>query len=284
MRDGSGRRLTGILLFLGLLVAPAEAKAQPADLLARVFQAIHSGQVRVVDLSYPLDDQSPYWPGASTRSPFHASIAATFSHDGYSARTLTLPEHFGTHMDAPAHFDPNGLTVDRVPVKNLLAAVVVVDVSEAAKSDPDYRVSVADLEKWVKAHGAIPRGCVVLFRTGWGARWPSQKDYMNQDSQGVLHFPGLSLEAARYLLDHAHPVGIGIDTASVDNGPSKNFEVHHLTMAAGLYHLETLANLEQLPPTGVYLMVSPLALRGGSGSPARVVALYSKSSPASQPH
>ncbi len=251
-----------------------EARAQTANPLAEVFQAIHSGQVKVVDLTHALDDQSPFWPEGAAQSPFHASVAATFEHDGYFARSLAMPEHFGTHMDAPAHFDAKGLTVDRIPVENFLGAAIVVDVSEAAKSDVDYRVTVSDLAKWVNAHGAMPRGCVVFFRTGWGARWPSQKDTMNQDAQGVSHFPGLSLEAARYLVDHARPAAIGIDTPSIDYGPSKDFEVHHLTMKAGLYHLENVANLEKLPAAGAYVIALPMKLRDGSGSPARVLALH----------
>ncbi len=253
--------------------APYRTGTGQADRLAQVFAAIRAGQLQVVDLTHPLDDRSPYWPEGVSESPFHATVVATIDLQGRFARSLTLPEHFGTHLDAPAHFDAKGLTVDRIPPSRLLSEVIVVDVSRAVQSDPDYRVTVADLESWEKAHGAAPRGAIVFFRTGWGARWPSQKDYMNQDAQGVLHFPGLSLEAARYLLEHAHPVAIGIDTASIDYGPSKSFEAHHVTMSAGLYHLENVANLDQLPPRGAYVIALPLMLRDGSGSPTRVVAL-----------
>ncbi len=253
--------------------APGRTATGQANRLAQVFAAIRTGQLRVVDLTHPLDDRSPYWPLGVSQSPFHATVAATLERDGYYGRTLALPEHFGTHTDAPAHFDAKGLTVDRLPLTHLFSEAIVVDVSGAVQSDPDYRVTAADLDRWVKAHGALPRGAVVFFETGWGARWPSQKDFMNQDAQGVLHFPGLSVEAARYLLEHVHPVAIGIDTPSVDFGPSKGFEVHHLTMSAGLYHLENVANLDQLPPRGACVVALPLMLRDGSGSPTRVVAL-----------
>jgi kynurenine formamidase len=193
-----------------------------------------------------------------------------------------MPEHFGTHMDAPAHFDPKGLTVDRLPAESFLRPAVVVNVSKAAKSNPDYRITAAELEVWMKAHGPIPPGSVVFFRTGWASRWPSQKEYMNQDAQGVLHFPGLSLDAARYLLEHARPVAIGIDTSGIDYGPSKNYEVHHLTMAAGLYHLENVANLDRLPATGACVIALPMKLRGGSGSPTRVLALFTSAQAVSQ--
>lgn len=262
-----------------LFLSPARAGAQQSNPVADLLQSIQRGQTQVVDLTHPLDELAPYWPEGLAASPFHSRVVATYEREGYFARTLELPEHFGTHLDAPAHFDPKGESVERIPVERFLGGAVVVDVSAAARSNADYRVTAADLENWVKRHGPMPRGGVVLIRTGWSSRWPSQKRYMNQDAQGVLHFPGLSLEAARYLLEHVHPVAIGIDTASIDYGPSKNFEVHHLTMSAGLYHLENLANLDHLPASGACLIALPMKLRGGSGSPTRVLALVPSARP-----
>jgi len=267
-----------IFALLGLSLAfAATLDAQQRDDLSRVFAATRSGGIEVLDLTHPLDEGSPYWPEGQAASPFHASVVATFDRNGYFARLITMPEHFGTHMDAPAHFDPKGLTVDSIPLQNLLAPAVVIDVTREVEADQDYRVRREDLVKWEGQHGKIPAGAVVLVRTGWGARWPSQKRYMNQDAQGVLHFPGLSVDVAQYLLDSAHPVAIGIDTASIDYGPSKNFEVHHLTMSAGLYHLENLMHLGALPARGAYVIALPLPFAGGSGSPARVLALVPKS-------
>jgi kynurenine formamidase len=264
------------VLLSGVCFASLAACAQQADSLARVFGGIQSGQIEVVELSHPLDENSPYWPEGNAPSPFRAKVVSTIENGGYFARDLEMPEHFGTHMDAPAHFDAKGLTIDRIPVTQFLRAAIVIDVREQVKSNSDYRIAVDDLKNWEKGNGAIPSGCVVLFRTGWSSRWPSQKDYMNQDANGVLHFPGLSLEAARYLLDRAHPAGIGIDTGSIDYGPSQNFEVHHLTMSAGLYHLENLANLDRLPARGAYVVALPMKLTAGSGSPTRVMALLSR--------
>ncbi|MEJ2010144.1 MAG: cyclase family protein, partial [Acidobacteriota bacterium] len=205
---------------------------------AQVFKEIRDGTVTVVDLTHRLENDSPNWPGDS---PFHASVAATCRQDGYFVRNLSMGEHSGTHMDAPAHYDPDGLTVDRIAPEKFLAPGVVIDVSSAVKSDADYRASEQDIENWVRTNGEISPGAVVFFRTGWAERWPSQERYMNADAEGVLHFPGLSTEAARYLLEHAHPVGIGIDTASIDYGPSKDCPVHRLTLSAGFYHLENVA-------------------------------------------
>jgi kynurenine formamidase len=230
-------------------------------------------KMRLVDLTHTLDYDSPYWPEKAPGSPFQTSIATTYQKDGNFTRNLCLPEHSGTHMDAPVHFDSEGESVDKIAVGKLFAPAVVIDVSSAAKSNADYRVTVQDIEEWVGWHGEIPSGSVVFFRTGWDEWWPSQEKYMNPDGDGILHFPGLSLEAARYLLKYACPVGIGIDTASVDYGPATDCPVHNLTMHAGIYHLENVANLEQLPATGFSVIALPPKLGGGSGAPARVIAL-----------
>jgi kynurenine formamidase len=267
------------LAFSGMLLYASGGRAETKNLPAELVQAIHQGQLRIVDLSHDLDERSPFWPEGTEPFPFHAKAVATFDRDGCFARTLQIPEHFGTHMDAPLHFDSKGASLDQIAVEKFVLPAVVVDVTATVASSPDYRVTVADVEQWVNAHGPMPSGCAVLIHTGWASRWPSQERYVSQDAQGVMHFPGLSIEAARYLLDHAHPVSIGIDTPSVDYGQSNDFKVHQLTMAAGLYHLEDLANLDLLPATGACIIALPMKLRGGSGSPTRVLALVPETPP-----
>jgi kynurenine formamidase len=243
------------------------------NLPAEIVQAIQSGRVKLLDLTYALDEHSPFWPEGSPESPFHTTTAATYEHDAFFERKLQMPEHCGTHMDAPLHIDPRGKSLDQIPVQDFLLEAVVVDVREAVRENPDYQLSAQDLKNWEKIHGPLPRGGAVLALTGWGARWPSQERYMNQDARGVMHFPGFSLEAAHYLLEHARPRAMGIDTASIDYGPSQGFEVHQVTMHAGLYHLENLANLDKLPAAGVVILSLPMKLAGGSGAPTRVLAL-----------
>ena len=234
---------------------------------------IRDAKLKLVDLTHTLETNSPYWPENQPGSPFYTSVTTTYEKDGNFTRNLTVPEHFGTHMDAPVHFDPRGESIDRIAVERFFAPAVVIDVSSAVTTNTDYRVTVQDIENWTRSHGAISSRAVVFFRTGWAERWLSQEKYMNMDAGGVLHFPGLSVKAAQYLLAHAHPVGIGIDTASVDYGPSTDFPVHRLTMPAGVYHLENVANLDKLPPIGFSVIALPLKLCGGSGAPARVVGL-----------
>ena len=175
-------------------------------------------------------------------------------------------------MDAPIHFPPGKTPVDKIPLERLFGPAVVIDVREDAEKDPDYRLTWQRVAQWEKEHGRIPQGAIVLLRTGWAARWPDAKAYRNQDEKGVMHFPGYSTEAVVRLIQRKVS-GIGIDTFSVDYGPSKQFPVHKLSHGAGLYHLENLADLSALPETRAFLVVAPIKLEGGSGGPCRVFAI-----------
>ena len=141
------------------------------------------------------------------------------------------------------------------------------------KGNPDYQVSVEDIAKWEQAHGQILQGSVLIANTGWGSRWNSIKDYRNADASGVMHFPGYSQEAAKFLVEGRNVIGLGIDTLSIDYGPSKDFPVHHYTLAHSLYHLENVANLDQAPASGSTVVVAPMKLEGGSGGPVRILVL-----------
>jgi len=157
-------------------------------------------------------------------------------------------------------------------VKQLFGPAVVMDVRTESSKDADYQLSAARIEEWEKRHGRIPEGAIVLLRTGWASRWPDAQKYRNPDTQGKMHFPGFSAEAARVLIGR-RVSGLGCDTLSVDYGASNDYAVHHLALGAGLYHLENLADLSELPETGSFLVVAPIKLEGGSGGPVRVFAI-----------
>ncbi len=233
-------------------------------------RGVSDGSTRVVDMTYAINGKLPAWPGDDRT--FEAKVEATPEKDGYFARSFWTLEHYGTHMDAPAHFPPGNEYLDQISVQHLFAPAVVIDVREEASKDPDYRLRVMRVEKWEALHGRIPAGAVVLLRTGWASRWPDQARYRNTDAAGVMHFPGFSVEAARLVIERG-AVGLGIDTLSIDYGPSKDFEVHRVTLPAGLYQLENLANLDRLPEAGAFLISAPIKLEGGSGGPVRVFAL-----------
>jgi kynurenine formamidase len=224
---------------------------------------------RVVDLGHALSESDPTWSGERV---FTHKTVATMAKDGYFAAEFATEEHFGTHLDAPAHFAPGGLTVDMIPADRLVRPAVCVNVAASVQANEDYRVTLADLQAFERDHGAIADGSDVLIATGWDTRWPDAGRYMNVRG-GVKHFPGLSVEAARFLAVDRKIAGLIIDTPSVDYGPSEKFEVHQLTMPAGLYHVENAAGLTALPPTGFTLVVAPIKIQGGSGGPARLFAI-----------
>ena len=235
-----------------------------------MLDGIPSGKTRVLDLSYAINDKLVPWPGDDKF--FEAKVNASVEKNGYFTRSFWMLEHYGTHLDAPAHFPPGKTTVDQIPAKQLFGPAVVIDVRAESGKDVDYQLSPARVEEWEKRHGRIPEGALVLLRTGWSSRWPDARKYRNQDAQGKMHFPGFSAEAAKLLIERKIS-GLGCDTMSVDYGASSDYAVHHLALGAGLYHLENLADLSELAETGAFLDVAPIKLEGGSGGPVRVFAL-----------
>ena len=232
----------------------------------------------VVDLSHSYDDATLYWPTETTR--FELSQLAHGMTDGgyfYAANAFCAPEHGGTHIDAPIHFAQQGWTLGEVPVERLIAPGVVIDVSAAAARDPDYRLTAEDVLAWEQARGEAPAGAIVLLRTGWSSRWPDALDYLGDDTPGDasnLHFPAYGAEAARLLVEQRRVAALGVDTASIDHGPSADFIVHRIAAAANVVGLENLTNLDQIPSTGAWIAALPMNIAKGSGGPVRVVALH----------
>jgi kynurenine formamidase len=233
-------------------------------------EEIASGKTRVIDLSYAISDKLVSWPGDS--KAFEAKTNATVEKEGYFTRSFWMLEHYGTHMDAPAHFPPGTTTVDKIAPEKFFGPAVVLDVTKEAERDPDYHLSAKDVLTWEQKHGNIPVGAIVILRTGWSARWPDVARYRNQDVNGTMHFPGFSVEAAKILLLRKVS-GLGCDTLSIDTGNSPDFPVHHLVLGAGVYQLENLGDLSGLPEAGSFLIAAPIKLEGGSGGAVRVFAL-----------
>jgi kynurenine formamidase len=178
-------------------------------------------------------------------------------------------------VDAPAYFIQGRWTADQIPPERLVRPLAVIDVTEKVGTNPDYRVTLEDIAGWEKAHGHIALGSVVMARTGWDERWSSPKEYRNADADGQPHFPGFTLEAARFLVEGRLAVGLGIDTMSVDGGGSKDFNVHRYCEGRSVYQVENVANLWQAPAAGATVVVAPAKIEGSSGAPARVMAMLS---------
>lgn len=228
---------------------------------------IASGQTRVVDLTYAIAAGLPSWPGSP--ATFEATVNATIAKDGHFARTFTLYEHYGTHMDAPAHFAEGKETLDQIPVNHLMGPAVVIDATADVTKNPDYQLPASSVERWEAAHGTIPAGAIVLLNTGWAKRWPDEARYRNVDASGTMHFPGYSADAAKLLVSRGVS-GIGLDTLAVDYGPSTDHIVHHIVLGQNIFILENLADMSGLPESGAFVIAAPIKLEGGSGGAVRV--------------
>lgn len=235
-------------------------------------KALLDESVSVIDLGYSLNDRSPFWPG-DDYEPFKLKTIATLEKNGVLSKAFAVPEHFGTHVDAPIHFERNQPAVDEIRPRDFFGPGVVIDVAMQAEIDADYRASQRDVEAWEQAHGKIPTGAIVFLKTGWGQHWKNPARYRNQDSTGGMHFPGFSIEAAKFLIEQRKAKALAIDTLSIDHGPSKDFAVHHLVNGAGRYAVENIAQLEKLPARDFFVVVAPIKIEAGSGGPARVFAI-----------
>jgi kynurenine formamidase len=235
------------------------------------------GRATWVDLTYPFDSTTIYWP---TARPFRLEVVSaqrTPAGYFYAANNFAAAEHGGTHLDAPVHFAEGKHAADQIPLGQLVGPAAVVDVSRQAEADRDYRVRPVDLETWEHAHGRIVEGTTVLFRTGWGSRWPDRARYLGTTRTGPaavseLHFPGIHPEAARWLVERKVRA-VGIDTPSIDYGQSTTFDTHQTLFAANIPAFENVAHLSALPPTGAFVIALPMLIRGGSGGPLRIVAV-----------
>lgn len=232
----------------------------------------------IVDLSHAYDGQTIFWPTSEGFRLEKVADGETEAGFYYAANNFSTSEHGGTHLDAPVHFARGRQTVDQIPLDRLMGEAVVVDVTASADANPDYQVTVEDLERWEAGHGRIPDGAILLLRTGYSRRWPDAAAYLGTAERGPsavanLHFPGLHPEAARWLVANRPVKAIGIDTASIDYGQSRLFESHRVLYERNIPAFENLTALDRLPAQGAVVVALPMKIAGGSGAPLRAVAL-----------
>jgi len=254
--------------------------------LSALSTALASGGIEIIDLTAPL---SPSTPVLQLPPPFANTIPATlekvsdFDDDGpmWSWNNLHTGEHTGTHLDAPTHWITGraGTSVDQIPPSRLVGPAVVLDYTEESTADADFLLTAAHLEAWVAENGSFPTGCWLLLRTGWGSRAKDPNAFANADASGP-HTPGISAEAAQWLAERTSITGFGVETVGIDAGAAGGFDppfpAHYFLLGADKYGLTQLQGLDRLPLTGVLLVVAPLPIVGGTGSPARVYALLEK--------
>jgi kynurenine formamidase len=257
------------------------------DVLSSLVEALASGAVRLVDLTQPLSDTTPLirLPEPLANTPGWTMHEISHYDDRGPAwywNWFEGGEHVGTHLDAPIHWvtGRDNDDVSQVAPERLIGPAVVIDRTTEAATDPDYLLTVDDIRMFEKDHGSLPEGGWLLYRTGWDARATDQAAFLNANETGP-HTPGIEIETARWLAEDSPVVGIGVETVGTDAGAAHSFDppfpCHSYMLGANKYGLTQLANLAQLPPTGAVLIVAPLKIVGGSGSPCRALALVPES-------
>jgi len=229
-----------------------------------------------VDLSYPFDSTTIYWPTARSFTLEVVSAQRTAAGFYYAANDFSAAEHGGTHLDAPIHFAEGKRTADRLGLDQLIGPAVVIDTKGLAEGEQDHRIGPDDVAAWEAAHGTIVAGTIVLLRTGRGAWWPDRARYLGTARTGPeavpeLHFPGLDPATARLLVARGVRA-VGIDTPSIDYGQSVTFEAHQILAAANVPIFENVAFLDRVPVTGSFVVALPMKIGGGSGGPLRIAA------------
>jgi kynurenine formamidase len=256
------------------------------SVLSALAEAIRSTSVDVIDLTAPLSSSTPV---LKLPEPFSNTVPFTLHEiSRYDERgpawywnDITTGEHTGTHFDAPVHWvsGRDGQDVSQVPLTRLIAPAAVLDFGERAAADPDFLLEVDHIKEWESQHGTLPAGGWLLYRTGWDTRSGNQERFLNANETGP-HTPGVSVACARWLAEEAPVIGFGVETVGTDAGAAYAFEppfpCHSMLLGAGKYGLTQLQNLALLPPQGAMVIVLPLPISGGSGSPCRALALVER--------
>jgi len=257
-----------------------------SSVLTALTDALSAGTVEVVDLTARLSAETPVIqlpPEFGQTAQFELAEISRYDErgPGWYWNNFRSGEHTGTHFDAPNHWvtGQEGSDVADVPVDRLIRPVVVLDLSAECAADPDFLLEVDHIRAWEAEHGALPDGGWMIYRTGWDARSDSQERFINANETGP-HTPGMSIECARWVAEEAPVVGVGVETVGTDAGAAHSFDppfpCHSYLMGSGKYGLTQLQNVALLPATGAVLVVGPLPIVTGSGSPARALALVER--------
>ena len=273
--------LMALIIFLASSVGACAPAAEPSASLKleeTPNELLMPGEAKLIDLTYPLSPDSLYWPTGSRFE--HQQLDWGMSEGGYwyASAAFSSPEHLGTHLDAPIHFGENGWANADIPIERLFAHGVVIDITSKSNASADVTLSVDDIEAWEQRNNTLQEGSIVIVRTGWASGWPDWETYYGSSTPtdvATLHFPGISPEAAQALVNRGI-FGVGIDTASIDPGNSSTFEAHQILAAANVFNLENLTNVDGLPEAGFDIIALPIKIKGGTGGPARVVAIVAQ--------
>lgn len=253
------------------------------SVLNQLAHALATGGVRIIDLTSKLSSQTPILKlpeQFGQTAPFELEPISNYDDKGpaWYWNNIHTGEHTGTHFDAPNHWitGKDREDISQVPIERLIRPAAVLDFSSQVAADPDYLLTVQDVQAWQATYGALPDGGWLIYRTGWSANTGDQQTALNANETGP-HTPGMTSECARYLAEETSIIGIGVETIGTDAGIAHSMEpmypCHNLMHGNGKYGITQLQNVHLLPPTGAMIVTAPLPIVGGSGSPARILAL-----------
>lgn len=260
--------LTLFILFIVSFATPAPVLARTGS-LAEALQILQTK--RYVDLTHSFSPSTPVWEGFG-QATFTRAVDPgtgrpyTIDRDGFRSTFYALVGQYGTHVDPPAHFDPDGMTTDRIPIKQMILALVVFDITPMLEADPDHALSVADIKEWEGKHGRVPQGSFAALRTDMYKDWDSNPGRFKRHP-----FPAWSFEAVRFLFNQRHVTAIGHE--SLDTDTSEDLKSENWLLRHGHWQIEVMANLDKVPPSGAILVVTWPKPRNGLGFPARAFAI-----------
>src|ERR1051326_3669483 len=257
------------LVLVCALAVCSPAVAAEGGNLAAALRIIQSKQF--VDLTHSFSPTTPVWQGfgqatmsAACDPKTHAPY--TIEKDGFRTTFYSMVGQYGTHVDPPAHFSNDGMTMDQIPLKEMILPLVVFDVTPLLAKDPNHALTVDDIASWEKQHGRVPAGAFPALRTDMSKDWESNPEHFKRQP-----FPAWSLAAIKFLFDERKVTAIGhesLDTDTTDSMDSETWILKHTH-----FQIEAMANLDQVPATGAVIVVTWPKVEGGFGFPARAIAI-----------
>lgn len=228
-------------------------------------------ECKFVELTHALSPETTHWSGFD---PMEITTKFTLD-DGFFVQEFKTVTQYGTHIDAPGHFVAGMRLLDKIRPDEMVLPLCVVDISDKAKEDEDYSVTVKDFKKWEAEYGEIPEGCFVALRTDWSKR----EDLDNCDADGNKHYPGWSMEALKFLIEERNIAALGHETSDTDPavlGARDGLIMEYYVLEQDRYQIELMNNLSDVPPKGALIFCGFPKGKDFAGFPARCIAICPK--------
>jgi kynurenine formamidase len=264
-------KILAILLF----ISNTALASQPT--LMDIYQVLQ--EKTFVDLTHAFAPGIPHWanfPDEKRETLYWYTPGIGRLGAGFFAEQYCHVGQWGTHVDPPVHFIQGLRTVDQIDLKEMILPLVVIDVHEKVKKNPDYTLKMADIKAWEAKHGQVPEKAFVAMRTDWSKRWPDPVAMANKDAKGIAHYPGWSLETLKYLYEERKITASGHEPTDTDPGVATSqgdYSLETYILKQNHYQIELLAHLDSVPEAGALVVVTFPKPKAGSGFPARVFAI-----------